>query len=231
MHAAPEEVPPTALRALDLGGDPYLGVFAEATESHLFLPPGIARASVEALEQALGVPHLTVTVGGTRVIGTLIAANSKGAVVGDIVLEEELRGLRNAGLEVFRLAGRLNAAGNVILASEKAALVHPRLARADMHGVADALGVEVEKGTVAGLYTVGSAALATTKGILTHPKIADEEIEHLKDLFRLDVGIGTVNYGSPMIGSGVIANSKGAAFGTSSTGIEKGRVADALGLI
>lgn len=216
---------------MDLGGDPYLGVFAEATERQLFLPPGIARSAAAALEEALGVPHLTVTVGGTRVIGTLIAANSKGIVVGDIALEEELVGLRKAGLEVFRLAGRFNAAGNVILVSERAALVHPRLGRSEMHGIADALGVEVEKGTVAGLYTVGSAALATPRGILAHPKIADEEIEQLKDLFRLEVGIGTVNYGSPMIGSGVLANSRGAAFGTSSTGIEKGRVAEALGLI
>lgn len=220
-----------ALRAIDLSGDPYLGVFSEATESHLFLPPGAPATAVVALEAALGVPHVTATVGGTRVIGTLIAANSKGLVIGDIALEEEVRALRALGLEVYRLAGRHNAAGNVILVSEEAALVHPRLARQDMQGIADTLEVEVEKGTVAGLYTVGSAAIATERGILAHPKIADEEIEQLKELFKLDVGIGTVNYGSPMIGSGVIANSKGAAFGASSTGIEKGRVAEALGLI
>jgi translation initiation factor 6 len=110
-------------------------------------------------------------------------------------------------------------------------MVHPRLAREDIQGISDALGVEVAKGTVAGLYTVGSAAVATTKGVLAHPKIDDEEIAQIKDLFGVDVGIGTINYGSPMIGSGVLANSKGACFGTSSTGIEKGRVAEALGLI
>ena len=220
-----------ALKAMDLGGDPFLGVFSEATETHLFVPPGIQPHAVEALESALGVSAHAMTVGGTRVIGTLVAGNSKGLIVGDIALEEELKPLRALDLEVFRLGGRHNAAGNVILAGETAALVHPRLARADVQGVADALGVEVEKGTVAGLYTVGSAAVVTPKGILAHPKVADDEIERLEALFHLDVGIGTVNYGSPMIGSGVLANSKGAAFGTSSTGIEKGRVAEALGLI
>lgn len=220
-----------ALKAMDLGGDPYLGVFAEATETRLFLPPGITASAVAALEQTLGVQSHTVTVGGTRVIGTLLAANSKGLVVGDIALEEELKGLRALGLEVFRLGGRHNAAGNVILVGEQAALVHPRLTRLDVQGIADALGVEVEKGTVAGLYTVGSAAVVTPRGVLTHPKVDDEEIAQLKALFGLEVGIGTVNYGSPMIGSAVLANSKGAAFGTSSTGIEKGRVAEALGLI
>lgn len=220
-----------SLKALDLNGDPFLGVFAKATEKHVFLPIALGKHTVQAVEEALGVPHLTVTVGGTRVIGTLIAANSKGAVIGDIALEEELKEIRAAGLEVHRLAGRFNAAGNVILASDKAAMVHPRLARPDIQGIADALGVEVAKGTIAGLYTVGSAAVATTKGVLAHPKVDDEEMEQLKDLFGVDVGIGTINYGSPMIGSGVLGNSKGACFGTSSTGIEKGRVADALGLI
>jgi translation initiation factor 6 len=220
-----------ALKGLDLNGDPYLGVFAEATERHVFVPPGVQHHAVQNIEAALGVQALTITVGGTRVIGALIAANSKGAVIGDIVLEEELRLVRAAGLEVHRLAGRFNAAGNVILAGEKSAMVHPRLARGDLQGISDALGVEVAKGTVAGLYTVGSAAIATPKGVLAHPKIDDEEIAQIKDLFGVEVGIGTINYGTPMIGAGVLANSRGACFGTSSTGIEKGRVAEALGLI
>lgn len=219
------------LRAIDLGGDPFLGVFCVASERHLFMPPAMPEGNVRALEEALAVPALTVTVGGTRVIGTLMAANSRGIVVGDIGVQEERKPLREAGLEVYALGGRLNAAGNVILTNDKAALVHPRLLRKDVQGIADALGVEVEKGTVAGLYTVGSAAVATSRGVLAHPKIDDEEIEVLQELFHLPIGIGTVNYGTPMIGAGVVANSKGAAFGTSSTGIEKGRVAEALGLI
>jgi translation initiation factor 6 len=212
-------------------GDPYLGVFAEATEDHLFLPPGVLGPVASKLEESLGVDSATVSIGGTRVIGTLMAANRKGVVVGDIALDEELAAFKRLGLNVFRLSGRYNAAGNVILVGDSAALAHPRLGREQMQGIADALDVEVEKGTVAGLYTVGSAAVVTPKGILAHPKIADDEIDQLRALFHLDVGIGTVNYGSPMIGSGVISNSKGAVFGTPSTGIEKGRVADALGLI
>jgi translation initiation factor 6 len=219
-----------ALRAIDLAGDPYIGVFAKATEDLLFIPPGPPKHLVERMEETLQVPALTVTVAGTRVIGTLVAANKRGVIVGDIVLEEELRAFRERGLEVFRLKGRQNAAGNVVLVNDKAALVHPRLAGSQTQGISDALDVEVEKGTIAGLYTVGSAAVVTPKGLLAHPKIEDDEMEQLKSLFGLDVGIGTINYGSPMIGSGVVANSKGAAFGSPSTGIEKGRVADALGL-
>jgi len=82
-----------ALRAIDLGGDPFLGVFCIATEKHLFMPPGMPAGNVSALEQALAVPALTVTVGGTRVIGTLIAANSQGVVVQDSYNIRNDRGL------------------------------------------------------------------------------------------------------------------------------------------
>jgi translation initiation factor 6 len=226
-----EELVATPLRAMDLGGDPFIGVFAEATEEHVFVPIGAPAAQVAALEAALGVKRIIVSVGGTRVIGTLLCANRAGVVIGDIALDEEVAPFKAAGLHVHRLAGRLNAAGNIILANDKAALVHPRLGQAQVQAIADTLDVEVEKGTVAGLYTVGSAALATSKGVLAHPKIDDEEMDILKDLFGVDVGIGTINYGSPMIGSGVLANSRGAVFGTPSTGVERGRVADALNLI
>jgi len=219
------------LRAVDFGGDPFLGVFAVASEEHLFVPIAPPPAAVQAMEKALGVEATALSIGGTRVVGTLLAANRSGIVMGDIATTEEVKAVKRTGLNVHILKGRLNAAGNLILANDRAALVHPRLVQAQVQAVANTLGVEVEKGTVAGLYTVGSAAVATNRGVLAHPKVDDDEMDQLKDLFKLEVGIGTVNYGSPMIGSGVVANSKGACFGTPSTGVEKGRVAEALGLI
>lgn len=219
------------LKAVDFGGDPFLGVFAEATEEHLFLPTAPPPSAVKAMEKALGVDAVPLSIGGTRVVGTLLTANCTGIVVGDIATDDEVKAIKRTGLNVHLLKGRLNAAGNLILANDRAALVHPRLVQAQVQAIADTLGVEVEKGTVAGLYTVGSAAEVTSRGLLAHPKVDDDEIEQLQDLFKVEVGIGTVNYGSPMIGSGVVANSNGACFGTPSTGVEKGRVAEALGLI
>jgi translation initiation factor 6 len=183
------------------------------------------------MERALGVEATVVSIGGTRVVGTLLTANRTGIVVGDIATPDEVKAMKKTGLNVQLLEGRLNAAGNLILANDRAALVHPRLVKAQVQAIADTLGVEVEKGTVAGLHTVGSAAEVTERGLLAHPKVDDDEIEQLQDLFKVEVGIGTVNYGSPMIGAGIVANSKGAVFGTPSTGVEKGRVAEALGQI
>ena len=42
--------------------------------------------------------------------------------------------------------------------------------------------------------------------------------------------IGTINHGVPFIGSGLVANSKGALVGDLTTGIELGRIEEALNL-
>lgn len=47
----------------------------------------------------------------------------------------------------------------------------------------------------------------------------------------MPVSIGTVNHGVPYVGAGMVANGKGAIMGSKTTGIEMGRIEDALDLI
>ena len=97
--------------------------------------------------------------------------------------------------------------------------------------IRDTLKVPVVHGTIAGLKTVGMAAVATNKGLLCHPKVSDDEKMHLEKIFKVPVMIGTVNHGSPVIGSGLVANTKGAIIGNLTTGIEMGRIEEALGFL
>ena len=96
--------------------------------------------------------------------------------------------------------------------------------------IEDALDVEVMRGTIAGLKTVGSAAVITNRGGICHPKVKDEELEFLNSLFKIDIVLGTANYGTPLVGACIIANSKGAITGNTTTGIELGRIEDGLKL-
>ena len=75
------------------------------------------------------------------------------------------------------------------------------------------------------------AAVVTNKGLLCHPKTSEEEIRFLEKVFKVPVMIGTINHGSPVIGSGLVANTKGAIIGDLTTGIEMGRIEEALGYI
>jgi translation initiation factor 6 len=75
------------------------------------------------------------------------------------------------------------------------------------------------------------AAVVTNKGLLCHPKVTPEEKSMLEEIFDVGVMIGTVNHGVPLIGSGLVANSKGAVMGNLTTGIEMGRIEEALGFL
>lgn len=218
------------LRQVDVNGNPYVGVVCTAAEDLVLVPNEAREEQVELISETLEVPAIRMTVGGTNLLGTMVAMNSEGAVVGDIISDDELKRL-SEHREVLILHGRLNCAGNLVLANDEHAWVHPRLGDDVMEDIAEVMDVDVGEGDLAGMGVVGSVGRATNRGVLVHPKARKEELEALKGFFGVHVDIGTLNYGSPMIGACCVANSKGAVTGTASTGIELGRLEDALGLI
>jgi translation initiation factor 6 len=219
-------------KRLDPFGNPNVGVYVHATSSHLFLPPGLTDENVTDLEEALGLPSIRLTLGGSTLLGSLMACNKHGAVVADFVNQDEIQVLKDAGLEVARLRNaRLNAAGNNILCNDKGAIAHPDLNKAQLQDAADALNVEIAWGSMGGVETVGMAGVATNRGILVHPLTTDDERIFIKDCLHAPVRIGTVNHGTGLVGAGVAANPKGFACGSRTTGIELGRIDEALGFL
>jgi translation initiation factor 6 len=83
--------------------------------------------------------------------------------------------------------------------------------------------------TIAGLNPLGSLGIATNKGVLVHPQITDKEAKMIERTLEVPLDVGTVNFGSPYPGSGIIANSHGFVAGTSTSGIELGRIAETFG--
>jgi len=217
-------------KRLKIAGSPLLGVFARCTEKIVLVPHEAEPEAIKALEEGLQVDAVRLLAGGSAVLGSLITANSSGFVITHHAGEEEIKSLREHG-KVSRLPAKINAAGNVILANDSAALVHPGLSARACHAVAETLGVKVARGTIGGLKTVGMAAVATNKGLLVHPRISEAEIAVLEELFDLPVDVGTVNLGSPLVGSGVLANSRGYFAGDETSGPELGRIEDALGFL
>ncbi|MDD5616893.1 MAG: translation initiation factor IF-6 [Candidatus Methanoperedens sp.] len=215
-------------RRLNISGTSVLGVFGTCTENFVFVPPDISDETLKDLEVSLDVTGVRISVGGSSVVGSLIGGNSNGVVVAGFILERELRKIRKY-TRAARLSGGLNASGNLILSNDNAALVHPDLPDKAVGMIQKALGVDVRKGTIGGLKTVGMAGIATNKGVLVHPKTTTNEIAVLEELFNLPVDIGTVNFGSHLVGSGILANSKGYVAGEDTTGPEITRIEDALG--
>ncbi len=207
-----------------------IGVFIRCTEDFTLVPREADYDLISLLEDTLHNIVIHASVDGSSVLGSLCCGNSTGFLISERVQDTELYEIRKY-IPVRRLGGTLNAAGNNILVNDTAALVNPNLSDSAVDKLHDFLGVDVHRGTIAGLKTVGMAGCATNKGILVHPGINQYELEQLEKIFGLPVDVGTVNTGIPLIGSGILANSKGFIAGGETTGHEMGRIEDALGII
>lgn len=211
-------------------GSSYVGVFARVTDDCLLVRSDIDDQLATACGSELDVPVVPTTVGGSGTIGSLAVGNRHGLLVSSRVTERERDRIADAtGLPVVELPGRVNAAGNVVLANDTGAYVHPDLTREAVQSVRDALDVPVERGAIAGVHTVGTAAVATNRGVLCHPKTGDETLDRLEALLDVPADIGTINYGGALVGSGLLANDSGYVVGEATTGPELGRIDDALG--
>ncbi|MDI6888392.1 MAG: translation initiation factor IF-6 [Methanocellales archaeon] len=215
---------------MTFNGSPYLGVFATNTETLAIIPPDVSHRTFEETCEALNVKGVKTFICECSVLGALVRGNSHGFVVPQYTLEEEITKIEKYA-QVLRLPGKMDAAGNLILANDEVAVVHPDMGKSAIKVIKDALDVEVYKGSIGGLKTVGMVAVATNKGVLVHPHASTSELKFLEDAFSLPVDVGTVNFGSGLIGAALLANSKGYVVGAETTGHELGRIEDALGFI
>jgi translation initiation factor 6 len=213
-------------------GSSYVGVFARATDHCLLARPDVDESLLSDFEDELEVPAVATTVGGSGTVGALATGNSNGLLVSGRLRDVERDRIADAvEVPLRELPGRINAAGNVVLANDEGAYVHPDLSREAVQIVGDALDVPVERGELAGVRTVGTAAVATNDGVLCHPKSTDDELDRLEEVLDVRADIGTINYGAPLVGSGLVANSYGYVAGQDTTGPELGRIEEALQFI
>ncbi|MFB6207489.1 MAG: translation initiation factor IF-6 [Haloglomus sp.] len=214
------------------GGSSYVGVFSRATDDCLLIRRDVDEDLRESFVDELEVPAVPTTIGGSATVGALATGNENGILVSSRANEREIERLEAAtDLPVGELPGRVNAAGNVVLCNDHGAYVHPDLSRTAVQAIADTLDVSVERGDLAGVRTVGTAAVATNQGVLCHPKSTDEELDFLEDVLGVPADLGTINYGGPLVGSGLVANDNGFVVGQDTSGPELGRIESALGYI
>lgn len=213
-------------------GSPYVGVFARATDRCVVVRPDLPTSAVDALETELQSQAVETTIGGATTVGSLVAGNETGLIVSGRLTDTEHDRLTEAvDGSVKRLPGPINAAGNVIVATDRGAYVHPDLTRNAITTIRETLDVDVERGTIAGVQTVGTAAVATSDGVLCHPEASDSELDRLESLLGVPADVGTINYGAALVGSGLVANANGYVVGEDTSGPELGRIEDALGYV
>jgi translation initiation factor 6 len=201
------------------GGSPYLGVYLRVGERHAIAPASVSSGLVRELTGTLGVEVVRTNVNESEVVGALVAQTSHGLLVGDDLSDEE-RQLLEAIAPVTVIRSRLNAAGNNVLANDHGALVHPEYSDAVVHAIGRGLNVPAQRGTLAGLGTVGMAGIATNKGVVVHPRTTEGEAHVVEELLRVPVHRSTADFGVPIVGACMVANTRGMLVGRPTTPVE-----------
>ncbi len=211
------------------GGSPYLGVYVRAGERVAVVPPSTSGPLERDLARLLGVEIVRTTVADSEVVGALLAANGHGVVVGDELDDRERTALERVGpIRIVR--HRQNAMGNNILANDRGAMVHPEFSDAALEEIGSALGVPARRGTLAGLGTVGMAGVATNRGAIVHPRATDREVKSAEEALGVPVHRSTANFGVPIVGACLVANSRAFLVGRPTTPVEIVHLQDGLGI-
>lgn len=201
-----------------------VGVFSKLTNAYCLTAVGTSENFYSVFEAELpDIPVVKASIAGTRIIGRMCAGNKNGLLLPNSTTDQELLHLRNSlpdAVVVQRVDERLSALGNCVSCNDYVALIHTDLDRETEELIADVLGVEVFRQTIAGNILVGSYCVFTNRGGLVHPQTSVEDLDELSSLLQVPLVAGTVNRGSEVIGAGLVANDWAAFAGFDTTATE-----------
>jgi len=210
-------------------GDQNIGLHGFATDKYCLLGSRAVKKRKE-LEEILDVPVYKISVFHTDLAKIFLAGNSKFLFAPNFLSDADIASLRviakEIGIELAVLATE-KAPGNLIMVNDNGAIVSPMM-KPVSHQLSE-LGIDTKVETIAKYNVVGTRGVCTNKGCLIGAEATETELKNIEKTLKVNVDIGTVAFGSPFPGAGVIANSNGFVASNKTTGIELGRIAEALG--
>ena len=212
-------------------GNPNVGLYGFCNDSFCLVGLEVNAELAKEIGETLNVPVHRISMCGTSLIGVFVAGNSDSIVIPDISFEEERIRLEELNIPFNVISTKLTALGNNILVNDNGCLVNPDFNENEIRQIQKAFAIPVETTLVADLDIVGSTAVVTKKGCVIHSDIEASEKEHIQKLLNIQCTTGTVNLGSPLIKSGVLANSNGFVVGNISGGPEIANIDEALGFL
>ncbi|MCS7130196.1 MAG: translation initiation factor IF-6 [Archaeoglobaceae archaeon] len=214
------------MKLLAVHGNPLIGLYAKVSEN--FAVIGVPEEKFEAsIREILGVEVITTTISGSELVGAMIAMNSKGIAVSSNIMSKELEKLKRK-IDVKVVDTPMTCIGNNFCINDRGGIAHPEMPQKTIEEVSDFLDIEIVHGTIGGIKTVGMAGVITNRGGIVHPNATEWELKKISRVMGIEALKGTANFGNDMVGSSILANSKGYLVGRDTTGLELGIIDEAL---
>jgi translation initiation factor 6 len=157
----------------------------------------------------------------------MVTGNSKGLLVPHIIRDYEYERLQEFS-DVSVIKCLWTALGNVVLANDFGAIVHPEAPAEILSALEGELKVKPVGSKIGTLPFVGALGIATDKGAIVSPNTLAEELMVIESTLNVGVELSSTNGGVPFVRSGIIANSKGAVVGPLTRGAELMQISKAL---
>lgn len=214
-----------------LNGNSNIGLYGFCNDLYCLLASEFTPEQVAIIHEVLRVPVYQIKIAHTSLIGALVTGNSRVLLVPNITDDPELMQLKRLNIPYTIVPSKITALGNAILCNDAGALVHCEYSADVKKIIRQALNVRLHPGEIGNTEVPGSCVVHNTRAAIIHAFATLEQIKEVEDLLGVPCTKGTVNFGSPLIRSGLLANSHGMVIGDASTGIEIENIYEALGFL
>lgn len=215
------------IKALNLHGSPYMGVFCSVTDKIALIPSFTPEKEAKKIGETLGVETLALTIANSHLLGVLARGFDDKFAVANHINENELDFLHESGIKTHVMKD-ISAIGNLLCMQKHAGIISPNIHEMEIKALEQFFGIPMHPLLVARSELAGSSIIATEKGFLANPRTAPHEMEHLESLFKVPGMTTTANYGDAFIGNSILANKHGVIVGERTSGPELSRIDEGL---
>ncbi|MGM5483352.1 MAG: translation initiation factor IF-6 [Nanobdellota archaeon] len=207
-------------KVLQISGSSNVGIFAYTSDNFCLVGKSLSDEEADKISKALAVPIHFMTIGKSNQLGALINGNSKGIIVPEIITEEEKSYLDELEISYKIIDTKYTALGNNIICNDNYMFYNPEMEENAIKEIKQFLGIEGEALYLEDWEAISAILAINDKGGIIQKNVTEKIKKHIEDKLGIKLEYGTVNFGSHIVGGGVIVNSKGLVIGEESAGIE-----------
>lgn len=211
----------------NINGSPFIGIFCAASDSICLVPPVFSKKDEKEFSETLNVKVLRTTLANSSLLGVIGLIFEEKIIVPETVEKQEIRFLKENGLEVKQLKGT-SALGNLVAFNKHGGIAGHELSKKNVSEIQEFFGIKIAHKDVAGSSLCGACIEANSNGFIISPKARPDEIESLEKIFGATGVPTTANYGDRFVGNDVVSNNSGAIIGSITTTHEIARIDEAF---